>query len=209
MVVAPEAIVVRVNGELWGSRLGVAVPVNGGAYVIRAEGKGYEPWEVTVQIAAERDSQRIEVPPLVDADRSRPAPIAPSQAAAIVPPPAAIPADDGSGRRTAGLVIGGIGLAGLAVGATFGALSLAKRSEANCQGQICAGASGTYETARTDATVSTVALIAGGVGLAAGAVLFFTSPGQARADVVAHEASFELVPQVSATGARLELTGRF
>jgi hypothetical protein len=91
----------------------------------------------------------------------------------------------GNPRRTAGLVIGGVGLASLVAGAIFGGLSLAahRSYQNNCGSNIGApagfcnaqGVSGESDAA-LKGTLSTAFFIGGGVVTVAGAVLFFTAP---------------------------------
>ncbi len=105
---------------------------------------------------------------------------------APVPPPAVAaappePAHTGLGtRRVVGLGLGGAGVVGIGVGAVFGLLASSAWSSAKsaCGGDTSrctdvASATSYKSTAQTDGTVSTVAFVAGGVLLAAGAVFFF------------------------------------
>jgi hypothetical protein len=101
-------------------------------------------------------------------------------------PEAAPPSSTGShAQRTIGVVVGGLGAAGLIAGAIFGGLSLAAHDsyEKDCGSNILAppgvcnstGVSGESDAA-TKGTISTVAFIAGGVALAAGGGLFLFAP---------------------------------
>jgi hypothetical protein len=83
--------------------------------------------------------------------------------------PAVARPSDGSTQRTIGLLLGGVGVVGLGLGTVLGiwAKTAWDGSHDQCQGGC---------NALTDANVSTVAFIAGGVLLAAGAVVYFTSP---------------------------------
>ena len=117
----------------------------------------------------------------------------------------------GGGRRTAGIVVAGVGVAGLATGAVFTLLANSAWSNAK---QACGGnpsactdvASGTsyHNTAATDATVATVGFIAGGALLAAGGVLFFTAKrdGNAATGLV-------VAPSVGPQLAGIVLKGEF
>jgi hypothetical protein len=120
-----------------------------------------------------------------------PAPVAaplpaPAGTPPVTPAPAEAPAP--SGARTAGLVVGGVGVAGLAVGGIFGIVALTDNSHLRdaCGGNVhqCTGdtekISSTRSAAQTAATVSTIGFIAGGVALAAGVVLFVTAPSSPR-----------------------------
>jgi hypothetical protein len=91
------------------------------------------------------------------------------------------PAAPWSTRKIVGLVVGGVGVAGLVTGGVFGLLAASANS---AQKSACAsptscnnpsGAESDHSTLETDGTVSTVAFIAGGVLVAAGAVIFFTA----------------------------------
>ncbi|HTB78817.1 MAG TPA: hypothetical protein VK762_36490 [Polyangiaceae bacterium] len=90
---------------------------------------------------------------------------------------------DGKGQRVAGLVVGGVGVAGVVVGGVFGIV--AKSTYNRGLGQQCTNkdpdnctSQGVEDgkNAHTQATVSTVAFIAGGALLGAGALLYFTAP---------------------------------
>jgi hypothetical protein len=90
-------------------------------------------------------------------------------------------APDSQGRRTLGVVLAGVGGAGLATGSVFALLAQSKWSAAqnDCPNRLCpdektrsrdSGAGGL-------ADVATVAFAVGGLAVAAGAVLYFTAPG--------------------------------
>jgi hypothetical protein len=87
-------------------------------------------------------------------------------------------------QRTLALVAGGVGLAGVAVGSIFGFKSKSDHDEAEkfCDGSQCRDARGVSagEAAHAAGNVSTIAMIAGGAGLAAGITLWFTAPKAAR-----------------------------
>jgi hypothetical protein len=86
-------------------------------------------------------------------------------------------------RGTIGLVIGGVGIAGVAVGSVLGLMASSKWTSskqecgtAGCSALDHAAATTDHDSALTLATGSTIAFIAGGAVLALGAVLFFTAP---------------------------------
>jgi hypothetical protein len=98
-----------------------------------------------------------------------------------------------STQRTAGLVVGGVGLASAGVGLGFGIAAIAKRdaSMEHCV-QIKTGPVGCNSTGvamRRDAgafaTISTVTVAVGAAALGGGAVLFFTAPTPHQPDRVA------------------------
>jgi hypothetical protein len=116
------------------------------------------------------------------------------------------PTSAGGTQRLIGLVVGGTGVAGLVVGSIFGLVSKSTYDSAlrnDCGGTPngcnTKGAS-EGQTAHTQATVSTVGFIAGGVLLAGGAVLYFTAPS---GDSVA------VAPAIGSDGAGVALQGRW
>jgi hypothetical protein len=96
--------------------------------------------------------------------------------------------NEGNGQRLAGMVVGAVGIAGVAVGTIFGVVALGKKStynsdvESRCQDPKNCNPQNqpTLSDERTQisgpATISTIAFIAGGALLATGAVVYFTAP---------------------------------
>lgn len=119
----------------------------------------------------------------------------------------ATPASEGSPWSTAGFVVGGVGLAGLAIGAVFGGLAVSKQSESeqldasgvpHCDGDNACSPEGMElrDDAITNATVSTAAFVAGGVLLAAGVVIVLAAPdgGNAEEATAGLSVRLELLP---------------
>jgi hypothetical protein len=103
------------------------------------------------------------------------------------PAPAPFAPDRGEIQRWTGLAVGGLGVVGVGVGAAFALVASSRLDEAKracsatsyprCDpGADTASAVNANDSARSAATVATVAFAAGGVALAAGAVLFLTAP---------------------------------
>jgi hypothetical protein len=89
----------------------------------------------------------------------------------------------GSSRRTIGFIGIGVGAAGVALGGIAGGIAVSKKGdlEGKCGSSLACGSAyagdvSSYNTART---ISSVGFIAGGVLVAAGAVLVFTAPKKA------------------------------
>jgi hypothetical protein len=82
-------------------------------------------------------------------------------------------------QRTIALVLGGVGVLGVGVGAVFGVTAMSRKSDAQaaCPG-ACATSDGVtkWSDAASAGNASTVAFVLGGVALAGGAVLWFTAP---------------------------------
>jgi len=141
----------------------------------------------------------------------------PSAAAQPPPPSTTVMAESpGSTRRTLGLAIAGVGIAGLASGVVFGIVTLDKKSKID---DLCGGSSGDCkappgsvdterQSATTTATISTASFIAGGIALVGGGLLYFTAPSYAPAPSTrSARASVRLSPRVGAGNAGMGLEG--
>ena len=177
---------------------GVAVPVDPGEHALSASAPGRVSWAQRVTVRA---GERLEVPlPALAVDPN--APVVTAPATPMVAPPPAEPAapvaitaatppppqaDTWPVQRTIGLVVGGVGVVGLGIGAFFGARAIAKNGDAedlaeescsegrrDCDPAVVAHA----EDAEDAATLSTVFMVGGAVLTAAGVVLFVTAPSE-------------------------------
>lgn len=166
---------VPVGKALWGS----ALPLDPGAHVVTAKALGKASWTRTVAVregAVTELAVVLEEAPAAPATLSAPVPITVQESA---PPPS-----NGSVRRTVGLVVGGVGLVGLGLGAGFGARAMSKQSDAKSHcaaGNHCDAEGLALEQSGVAAgNVSTVAFVLGGAALATGVVLFLTAPSSSR-----------------------------
>ncbi len=169
----------RDGAPLERTRWSVPVRVDPGAHSVEARAAGRKGWSTTISLA-ESGAGTVEVPVLqVVASLEPPAPSLPAAAPVEVArdePPAR------GTRRTIGLVLGGVGLAGIATGAVFGALSLAAHDEAasscNAVTNGCTTQQGVdaRASAVSRGNASTWFLVGGGAVLAAGAIVWFTAP---------------------------------
>ncbi len=158
---------------------GEPVPVDSGSHAIAVKAPGKLPWSATTAVGPDGAQVTVLVEPLADAPAPPPdAPLRPGPGPgdASAPPPS-------SPLRTVGFVVGGVGIVSLGAGAVFGLLASSKHAQAvsDCSSYPahCPSsgiADGPNHDAQTFATVSTVTFVAGGVALAAGAVLVLTSP---------------------------------
>jgi serine/threonine-protein kinase len=194
--------------SLWGT----PAPVDPGDHVVSVSAPGYRTAEVKVTVTGAGQNQTLSAPvleklPPGETPVVAPAPVAATGGAAATPTDSGT--SDGSAQRVTGLVIGGVGVAGLGVGAVFGILAISDNNTAKdngCSpgdGNCPAGATGVADAnkARDEATVSTIAFIAGGVLVATGATLYLTAPD---APQTAH---LEVVPTYG--GAALSFGGNF
>jgi hypothetical protein len=86
------------------------------------------------------------------------------------------------------IVAGGFGVVGVGLGSAFGLIAISKKNDAeNVCSNLCATQSGVskWSDAKTAAQIADVAFIIGGLGLAGGAVLWFTAKPQSDAGSIA------------------------
>ena len=190
----PAGTVVRRDGvELGAPSLGVALPVDPGTRVLVVRTPDGRERETRVTLAP-GENKAIELAPAVDE----------THAARALPPPTE-PSPAARGGDTAAYVVGGVGVAALAVGAITGALVFSKKSviQSHCVDTACdAEGKSAADAAKTLGLVSTVGV---GVGLAAvttSVVLFVTGRG-------ASESSWRVAPTVSPSGAGITAGGRW
>jgi len=209
------AVRVTVDGQLLASRLtGAAVRVDPGerSFTFEAEGKAPVTRKLIIK---EGEKDRRERIVLADAGAALAAPAPPLPGGApdsAGSPPESPPSGGGMGtQRMLGLVAGGAGIAGIAAGSVFGLLASSANS---AQKNDCASATSCanrsqaqsdHSTLETDGTISTVAFIAGGVLLAAGAVLFFTAGGALPAPTT----GLVVVPSVGTAGGGVSVRTEF
>jgi hypothetical protein len=176
---------VRRDGvALQAAELGSPIPVDPGEHVVEASAPGKQPWSAKVQVAGDAAKVSVEIPKLQAAGApAQPATSAPTPVVTTTPDNSPPPSDkpSGSAQRTTGLAFGGIGVVGVGLGAFFGLQASSKWSDA--KGKCTdypygCGAEGAdlRSSAHSQATVSTVAFVAGGALLATGVVLYFTAP---------------------------------
>jgi hypothetical protein len=167
IILAPDAPrdsrVFRDDVEMDASRLAVPLPVDPGPHSLLVVAPWREARALTV-VAVEHET----LPVVASAGPPLPHEVARPVLAAR---PAA--------GRTAAWLAGGTGIALLGVGTYFGSRALAERhwSDASCTAGICANAAALaeYQSARSDARVSDVALGLGVVALAISGYLLLTS----------------------------------
>jgi hypothetical protein len=118
--------------------------------------------------------------------------------------------EQGGGRRTVGLVVGGAGLASALAGGVLGLVASSKwnASKSECGVSSCsdhAAAVTDHDSAVELATGSTISIVVGGVAIAAGAALFLMAPaghGESTKRVVVR-----LAPALGPQGAGVLLQG--
>jgi serine/threonine-protein kinase len=157
----------------------VALPVDAGLVRIEARAPGRKPWTTQVKIAPGPSQQTVEIPALALAPRAEP------PASQRFQPPE----HSGSVQRTAGMVVGGAGLIGLAVGGFFGyrAYTRNQDSKGECRADLPNACTATGARLRSEAAdaakLSTIFTLSGAGLFTTGVTLVLTapSPGQERA----------------------------
>lgn len=207
----PSGFDVRLDGEAIGPSLwGFAIPVDPGEHKIEATAPGKERWSRSVAVTKEPSSQKIVVPALTGATSLPPANSASSASVTPGAPPVAPPPPPGGGdssRRTAGYLVGGVGLAGVVVGSIFGIKTFAKKSDSqshcNATTRTCDGAGiELQDSARSASTISTIGFGVGLLGLGAGAWLLLSAgPSSTESTGV------RLTPMIGSSGASLSASG--
>jgi hypothetical protein len=176
-----DAVKVTMDLEVVATSLdGKPIPVEPGEHMFTFEALG-QPKVVTKLTVREGEKDRRETIRLVPPERTAPL-LAPAQSPSIVPTPTPTPTPvTGLGsQRIAALVLGGVGLVGLGIGASFGAVALAKKSSAEsaCPGTLCASQAGVddWSGAHSAGNIATAGFIVLGVGAIGALSLWFTAP---------------------------------
>jgi hypothetical protein len=166
---------------------GTAIPVDPGAHTVVATVPGKPPWQRTITL--QEGATATVVVPEFDVEppgSTKPdVPVTKPDVPATKPDVGATSAqpssDDGLGtQRILALTSGGLGVAGLVVGSVFGlrAKSFREDSQEHCDDNACRNQDGANVLRRSirAGNVSSGAFAIGAVGLAAGALLWFTAP---------------------------------
>jgi hypothetical protein len=176
------------NQLLVGSLDGQAIPINPGVHNFHFESEGMKPVDrqALVREGGKDQSVMAVLTPIA-------APVATSTT--LTTTTTTTTPGSGSGLRTAGFVVGSIGIAGLAVGTVFGFVALSAKSS-DCPNDNCGSAS-EKSTVTNDAHVSTIGFIAGGALTAAGLGMVIFAP---RSSAAHPETALRLVPVYTGNG---------
>lgn len=180
-----SAVTVTMDGAPLVSTLdGRALSVDPGEHTFRFETRGQLPIERKL-VLRESDKERRELVTIG-------APVA----------PAVVRGGSWGTQKTLAVISGGLGLVGIALGATFGAFAVSSQDQqhVDCGPSACPHylqSLTDYDYAQRNATASTISFVAGGVLAAAGVVLWFTAP------------RVRIVPVAAANGAGVTLAWVF
>jgi hypothetical protein len=203
----PPGLSVTLDGRpLSAAVWGTAIPVDPGEHALEASAPGYDRWTTKLLANAGPATLPVQIPGLKPLATVAPPPPPPVVIAPPPPPVVVAPPSDASGRRVAGFVVGGVGLAGLVVGSIFGVRTFSKKSAGDllCKGTKCTQAGlDLQDQAATSATISTIGFAVGLAGVGAGIALVVT----ARPSVPAPAARVWVAPAVGVNGASLAASG--
>ncbi len=201
---------VTIDGRLLATKLdGTLLQVDPGEHTFVFTVAGQEPVTQTL-IVREGDADRRER--VVIGPPQAPSPAESAAPTPLLTPPAT--AHDNKTQKLVGLVLGGVGVAGLIAGGVFGGLTIV---ETNKQTTDCASntlngcnnlaqANSDHSMAITDRTISIAGLAAGGALLVTGAILFLTGRQPSDSPAVA---GMLLLPTVGPGSGGISLRGEF
>jgi hypothetical protein len=180
------AVRVTVDGAPYADHLdGRAIVLDPGEHEFRFEAAGQAPVVRRLVLHQGEKNRREDVVIGLPGAPGPAATPAPAIARVAAPGSGQETATRGAVQRTTGLVVGGVGVAGVVAGGVFGALSMSAHGsyEASCGSSIGAPAgrcNASGVTGESDAaskgTASTILFIGGGLATAAGLVLYLTAP---------------------------------
>lgn len=160
--------------------LGVRRSIDPGSHVLQVSGDGFKPAEQHFDVPA---GETIDQPITLEVDRSA---VPPPGAQATLPVPTTTPAPEqasssgGGARGALPWVAFGIGAVGLGVGGVAGLLAMGQHSHIAGICQTTTSCPPTEEndidSYHTMGAISTIGFIAGGVGVATGAILLLAQP---------------------------------
>jgi len=197
-------VTVTLDGAPLASKLdGAALRMNPGAHTFRFQSRDGASTERQVLVTEGHKDLAV----AASFERAAPLPAIAPAPAAVMPAPST-PGAGASGMRTAGFVVGGLGLAGIVVGSVLGGLTFAEVGSAKnaCGTEGCAHntsqtAVSDMQTARGFGNASTGTFIAGGALVAAGAVMVLLGGPKQQGSAL------QLAPTLTARGGAIGLQG--
>lgn len=191
---------------------GVGMPVDPGTHHVAASAPNKTSYEQSVEINS--GSTTLKIPKLADATGAVAGPRAvdtDTEKKPVTDEPTA-----GNGRRTAGFVLGGVGIVALGVGGYFGLRAFSKWSDRqdNCVGGCNSAAKSAGDDAKSAATVANIGIGVGVVAIGIGTYLVLSSKSSSEPSAAAHRGvrqarTLQVLPTASPTGGGLLLQGSY
>jgi hypothetical protein len=165
--------------------LGTPLPVDPGKVTFEASAPGYVTWTQTIDLA-EKEERKLVVPSLEREPPPKPS-VSVSLSASAPPPP---PRRDGAPQRIAGLVVGGVGVVGVGIGAGLGAFAIQRYDQsvtAGCDSQnhCLPAAAALRNEGRAAGDASTASIVIGASLVVAGLVVYLAAPPRLRGQTLA------------------------
>jgi len=207
----PGLTVTLDGAPLGAAAWGVGMPVDPGSHQVTANAPNKTPFEQQVDI--ESGSTTLKIPKL-----------APAASAAAPRPvdtdtekkPISDETKPGNAKRTAGFVIGGVGIVALGVGGYFGVRAFSKWSDRNdqCVGGCTPAAKSAGDDAKTAATISNIGIGLGVVAVGVGTYLVLSSkassePSASQKRRAQQARAWQVLPTAGPTGGGLVLQGAY
>jgi hypothetical protein len=193
-VTGPDTSKVTLDGQpLAWAALGGRRAVDPGEHTLKASADGYKPAETkfsaqpgkdaSANLTMEKDPNAGAAPPVPGPGTTTP----PPPGTTTPPPPPGgdngiqVSTKGGSSNKTIGFIALGVGGVGLVAGAITGIIALGKHGDLKDKCTLANNGcppdqQDTLDSYHSMGTISTVAFIVGGVGIAAGAILILTAP---------------------------------
>ena len=191
----PGIEVVRNGTPIHKGAWGLPLPVDPGEQRILVQAPGYEPHTLVIVVERGTSTARVDVPPLVRAplpavSDAVPAESAPGQSTPLPSVAVTTEPPTKSKLKLVGIIVGGAGVALLAVGGGFGIRAIHKNNDAKqagCTRKTCTDDDGVDLTnqALTASKVANVGIIGGGALVAGGLLTYFLAPRSERQTKVA------------------------
>jgi len=212
---AADAKIFRDGQEVGKAAWGTAMPVDPGDHVIRVTAAGKKEWTQDVKVPATSRTFSVTVPALEDLTVAKEPVAAPATQVTTTDTAPRGGGNGGGGANVPALVIGGIGIAGLATGTVFAlqgysdnqeALKLCRSGEDgnSCDPTEAARHEQLVADAKREQMIGLVAFGIGGAAIVTATILFLTSGNDSH-----EQAALELAPTWLDGGWGASLSGRF
>ncbi len=186
-----EAKVALDDGQIPAAAWGLPRPIDPGTHRLIATLAGYKPAEITFTVL---DGAKVDQKLVLVKDDAGGAVVVGGagnggngQAGGNADPGSGGSGASGSSRKTAGYVVGGIGVVGIGIGALTGLVAISDKNklEKSCTNGKCPSTQqSAVNSYNTMGTLSTLGFVVGGLALAGGIVLIVTAPKDPKAAFV-------------------------